>query len=100
MTPEELIAGWKGIVPGFDTTWHELGAVEVTISGADATATAPVDARHWIDGDIWRTVGIYHWDLTQIDGAWRVTRMELEMVHETGDRALVTTAMERAGQNG
>ena len=82
MTPEDLIAGWKGIVPGFDTTWHELGAVEVTISGADATATAPVDARHWIDGD------------------WRVTRMELEMVHETGDRALVTTAMERAGQNG
>lgn len=95
MTPAELMAGRRGIMPGFDATWHELGPVTVTIEGMTATATAFVDGRHWIGDEIWHPLGDYHWDLAQIDGDWRVTRMEFDMRREVGDRKLASKAMER-----
>ncbi|MEO1318922.1 MAG: nuclear transport factor 2 family protein, partial [Pseudomonadota bacterium] len=92
----ELMDAWRGIVPGFDATWHELGPVIVEIEGDRATATAFVDGRHWIGNRLWRPVGDYHWDLVRIDGEWRVTRMEFAMTQEIGDRALAAEATERA----
>lgn len=96
MTPAALMDAWRGIVPGFDATWHELGPVTVEIEGDRATATAFVDGRHWIGNRLWRPVGDYHWDLVRIDGEWRVTRMEFAMTEEIGDRALAAEATERA----
>jgi hypothetical protein len=97
MTPAELMAGWRGIVPGFDATFHELSDVRATITGTRATATAHVDGRHWIGTQLWRPIGTYHWDLEQsADGRWQVTRMVFTMTREIGDRALATQAMDRA----
>lgn len=96
MTPEDLMTAWRGIVPGFDATWHELGPVSVEIDGASAVATASVDGRHWIGDALWRPIGEYHWDIKQIEGEWRVTRMIFDMTEEIGDRALAAEAMERA----
>lgn len=96
MTPAELMDAWRGIVPGFDATWHELGPVRVTISGDTAEASAFVDGRHWIGDQLWRPVGTYHWDVARIDGEWLVTRMVFDMTQELGDRALAIEAMERA----
>lgn len=96
MTPAELMTAWRGIVPGFDATWHELGPVTVEIDGISATASASVDGRHWIADALWRPIGNYHWDVAQIDGEWRVTRMVFDMTQEIGDRALAAEAMERA----
>ncbi|MEM9813268.1 MAG: nuclear transport factor 2 family protein [Pseudomonadota bacterium] len=96
MSPAALMDAWRGIVPGFDATWHELGPVTVEIEGDRATATAFVDGRHWIGKRLWRPVGDYHWDLVRIDGEWRVTRMEFAMTEEIGDRALAAEATERA----
>lgn len=96
MTPGELMDAWRGIVPGFDATWHELGPVDARIDGDTATAEAAVDGRHWLDGQIWRPIGRYHWELSRIDGAWKVTRMTLALERELGDRGLAAQAMERA----
>ena len=96
MTPEALMTAWRGIVPGFDGTWHELSNVQATVNGDTATATAFVDGRHWIGDKLWRPVGNYNWDLVKIDGEWKVTRMQFAMTQEIGDRAVATEAMERA----
>jgi hypothetical protein len=96
MTPAELMAAWRGIVPGFDATWHELSDVRARVSGGTATATAAVDGRHWIGGALWRPIGTYEWDLAKLDGQWKVTRMVFRMTREVGDRALAAQAMERA----
>ncbi|MBO9450677.1 nuclear transport factor 2 family protein [Tropicibacter sp. R16_0] len=96
MTPADLMTAWKGIVPGFDATWHELGPVTVTVDGDMATAEAFVDARHWIGDDLWRPIGSYYWDVERVDNEWRVTRMEFDMTQELGDRGLAAQAMERA----
>lgn len=96
MTPAELMTAWRGIVPGFDTTFHELANVTVTVSGDTAIATADVDGRHWIGDQLWRPIGTYHWDLVQDDGTWKVTRMVFNMTQEIGSRDLAALAMERA----
>jgi SnoaL-like domain len=97
MTPAELMTGWRGIVPGFDATFHELTNVKATITGSTATATANVDGRHWIGDRLWRPIGTYHWDLTKnAQGRWQVTRMVFNMTQELGDRALAHEASQRA----
>lgn len=96
MTPAELMDGWRGIVPGFDATWHELADVRADVHEAEATATAHVDARHWIGTRLWRPIGTYHWTLRKLDGTWKVTSMRFAMTQEIGDRALAAEATERA----
>ena len=95
MTPSALMDAWRGIVPGFDATWHELGPVTVTVEGNTAAASAFVDGRHWIGEALRRPLGMYHWDVARIEGAWRVTRMKFDMTEEHGNRALAAKAMER-----
>jgi hypothetical protein len=96
MTPAELMTAWRGIVPGFDATFHELSEVSATVTGDRATATAFVDGRHWIGERLWRPVGHYHWTLAKVDGRWKVERMTFAMTQEIGDRALAAEAMQRA----
>lgn len=96
MAPAELMAAWRGIVPGFDATWHELSDVRARVSGNRATATAAVDGRHWLGNALWRPIGTYEWDLEKHDGQWKVTRMVFKMTREVGDRGLAAQAIERA----
>ncbi len=96
MTPAALMSAWRGIVPGFDATWHELSDVKASVNGERATATASVDGRHWIGAELWRPVGTYEWDLVKRDGRWQVTRMAFRMTQEIGSRDLAARAMERA----
>lgn len=96
MTPAQLMDNWRGIVPGFDATWHELRDVRAEVRGDDASATAHVDGRHWIGERLWRPIGTYHWTLRKQGGAWKVTSMRFAMTQEIGDRALATEASERA----
>jgi hypothetical protein len=96
MTPAELVTAWRGIVPGFDATWHEIDPVAVTVDGAEARATTSVDGRHWIGERVWRPIGRYDFRLAKIDGAWRVTSMALTVTEEQGERALVDLARDRA----
>lgn len=96
MTPAELMTAWRGIVPGFSATWHELSNVKATVNGNKASATAFVDGRHWLDGQLWRPVGNYNWDLEKLGGQWKVTRMQFAMTQEIGSRDVATKAMEVA----
>jgi SnoaL-like domain len=95
MTPAELMTAWRGIVPGFDGTWHELSNVKAEVRGDLATASAFVDGRHWIGDKLWRPVGNYYWELAKMDGQWKVTKMTFDMTQEIGDRAVATMAMDK-----
>lgn len=96
MTPAELMTAWRGIVPGFDATWHEISDVKARVFGDKAEASAFVDGRHWIGDKLWRPVGTYQWLLAKQGGTWKVTHMTFSMTQEIGDRAVATEATERA----
>ncbi|MCU0648619.1 MAG: nuclear transport factor 2 family protein [Gemmatimonadaceae bacterium] len=95
-TPAALMDAWRGIVPGFDATRHELSDVRVRLSDTTAVATAHVDGRHWLGARIWRPVGRYVWSLRKVDARWQVTEMTFVLEREFGDRALASEAMARA----
>lgn len=95
MTPTALMEAWRGLVPGFDATRHELKEVDAKVRGDEAIATAFVDARHWIGGALWRPIGTYSWRLSRIDGRWKVTAMTFAMTQEAGDRSLAQIAAKR-----
>ncbi len=95
-TPAALMDAWRGLVPGFDATRHELRSVEARVQGDAAEATALVDGRHWIGEALWRPIGVYRWSLSKIGGRWKVKAMTFAMTREIGDRGLVALAAERA----
>ena len=95
-TPAALMDAWRGLVPGFDATRHELLDVEARIDGDVAEATARVDARHWIGDALWRPIGLYRWTLERLGGRWKVTAMTFVLTQEVGDRGLVAMAADRA----
>lgn len=95
-TPAELMQAWRGILPGFDATRHELRDVQARVDGSTAIATAAVDARHWIGAALWRPIGRYSWALSKRAGRWEVTSMTFTLTRELGDRALAEVATARA----
>lgn len=96
MGPAELMTAWRGIVPGFDATWHEISDLQVKVAGDRATASSKVDGRHWLGDQVWRPIGRYDFEFVRQGGAWKVTRMTLTVTEERGDRKLVDQARERA----
>jgi len=96
MTPAELMTSWRGIVPGFDATWHEISNIEVQVNGATATANSDVDGRHWLGERLWRPIGRYEFRLAKQGEQWKVTHMTFLMTREEGERALVQEAQARA----
>ncbi len=95
-TAAALMDAWRALVPGFDATRHEIRAVEASVEGDAAQATALVDARHWIGEALWRPIGFYRWSLAKSSARWQVTAMTFAMTQEIGDRGLVAVAAERA----
>ena len=96
---DEIIAQWSGFLPGFDKTLH-LVTNHAILESTDTTAVAEADfqAIHRIDRTMWVLMGHYRYDLTRVDGAWKVSRLVMTHTHETGDRGLVSQAAERAGR--
>ncbi|MFT7772234.1 nuclear transport factor 2 family protein [Roseateles sp.] len=93
-TPD-LLAAWRGLVPGFDATLHELGPVQVELDAGQALASAEVEARHWLDGELWTLRGSYRWPLRLGAQGWRVTGMTFLLSQEQGDRGLCARAQAR-----
>lgn len=94
---EELVAGWAGFLPGFDSTHHMVANHTVTsIDGDSASAEADFIATHRIEDGLWTLGGRYSYELKRSDDRWLVTSLTMTALWETGDRGLVGTASERA----
>lgn len=93
----ELVAGWAAFLPGFDVTHHMVTNHAITaINEAEAQAEADFTATHRIDDALWVLGGRYSYDLEQTGDRWVVTSLTMTALWETGDRALVAVAAERA----
>ncbi|WP_419909895.1 nuclear transport factor 2 family protein [Hoeflea sp.] len=96
---DELIAGWSGFLPGFDSTHHMVTNHTITAMTDDsATAEADFTATHRIDDGLWTLGGRYSYELKQANDRWVVTSMTMTALWETGDRGLVGVAGERAAK--
>lgn len=99
LAADEVIAQWSSFLPGFDRTLHLVTNHTIVATDEDgATAEADFQATHRIGTDMWVLMGHYRYELVKVAGDWKVQAMTMDWTHETGDRALVAKAAERAKQ--
>lgn len=102
-TREDLIGGWRRLLPGFTRTCHVIGVPAVTVSGETAHAAASVVAWHFIKQpelagrDCWLVGGCYEIGFEKIDGSWHIASLTLARAWAEGNLDLPAIAGERAG---
>ncbi|PZF82041.1 nuclear transport factor 2 family protein [Jiangella anatolica] len=96
----EVVARWRGLLPGFDATQHLTGPVLVHPGGRRTTTVRGY--HHLADGDSRSTWMVAGWYDIRVDDAGRVAAITLHTSYEEGDRALVEAATARcaAGAGG
>ncbi len=86
----ELMKRWAGFLPGFDTTYHELSNLQVSLQEQDAAATVDFTASHWLGTDgFWAVSGRYDFVLIKRDGNWLITSVKVTGTGEQGSRDLL-----------
>ncbi len=101
LSPREILSGWKGLLPGFDHTHHQIGNLEIEDDGDRATARCYVTATHVIadamGGSVWTVVGRYSLSLRR-DEMWRLNGTVFHFKYQDGNTGLPALASERASQ--
>jgi hypothetical protein len=103
-TREELIGGWRKLLPGFTRTCHVIGVPAVTLSGDTAQAAASVVAWHFVrepelaGRDCWLVGGCYEIGFAKIDGVWHIASLTLARAWAEGNLDLPGIAGERAAR--
>ncbi len=97
ITPIEITAGWKTVLPGFTHTHHQIGNFVTEINGNKAHSFCYGTATHYLEdegGNIWTVVGSYDFDLEKIESEWKVTTMTFNYKYQDGNGNLIQKAIE------
>lgn len=101
LAPIEILTGWKGLLPGFDSTHHQLGPLETVIDGNTANVSTYVTATHQIagaeGGELWTVYGRYQLKLVDDEG-WKLSSLVFNFKFLTGNPDLPKIAQSRANQ--
>ena len=95
LAPEDIINSWKGILPGFEHTHHQLGNFLSDVNGNQATVSCYGTATHYLadeNGSIWIVVGTYDFELVKEDN-WKISKMKFNYRYQDGNANLVEKAM-------
>jgi hypothetical protein len=90
---DELIARWRGLLPGFDATQHLTGPVLLTRDGHPGVrADTHVRGYHHLGGETWGVHG--HYVARVVDG--RISELTLQVFYQEGNQELTAAATGRA----
>lgn len=97
---DELVARWRGLLPGFEATHHLLGPVRVTGEQVEAHVRAYHRIADADGGPLWRVAGHYVAGLARDGAGWRITAFRLDTHFQDGNLDLPAAALARvaAGQ--
>jgi hypothetical protein len=101
---DDLLAGWRGTLPGFQATQHLLGNHTITVSGNTARALVYFVAHHTLPNNAaeadWTLGGYYEYQLAKNAQGWKVTSMKANGLWGEGNMGLIQMATDRvkAGQ--
>ena len=99
LTSKQIIDAWKGFLPGFERTHHQLSKFEVSENGDEAEAHFYGKADHFIGKEIWTVEATYDAGLTKTGGDWKVSRLKLNLLSQSGNTGLPGLAGQRVSNN-
>jgi SnoaL-like domain len=90
----DLVARWRAMSEGLDTTQHLITGILPTIEGDTVTAVANLVAVHRRDGapgdPLWTVGGTYRFSLRRADRSWVIDGLSLRVAWVTGNQAVIT----------
>ncbi|HEV2801834.1 MAG TPA: nuclear transport factor 2 family protein [Pyrinomonadaceae bacterium] len=93
LSPTAIVESWKGVLPGFRSTHHQIGNFKVKVEGDRAEANFSGLALHYLNGETWTVVGTYDFSLVKgKSGEWAVERMKLNLQKQDGNLQLPALA--------
>jgi hypothetical protein len=99
LTPNQIITAWKSILPGFESTHHQLGNFITEVNGETATVFCYGTATHYLSdekGNIWTVVGSYNFVLKKLNDQWKITSMKFNYKYQDGNTSLPEKAIKNA----
>lgn len=102
-TPQAIVDSWKGLLPGFEHTQHDLSNFEVSIRRDEADVSHYGTAWHYLPneegGDVWKVVGTYDHHLVKRNERWKVDQMRFNLKFMDGNVDLPRFARERLSEH-
>jgi hypothetical protein len=99
LSSRQIIDSWKGVMPGFDKTHHQLGNYLTEGDSLVHKVFCYGTATHYLANEsgnnIWTVVGSYDFQLKKYDGVWRVTMMKFNLKYIDGNKQLPVMAQAR-----
>ncbi len=98
LTPEQITDNWKGILPGFTHTHHQLGNFLTNVNENQAVVFFYGTATHYLPddkGNVWTVVGSYNLELEKIKGRWRIVKMKFNFKYQDGNTDLPQKAINK-----
>ena len=99
LAPTAITTAWKQLLPGFDSTNHELSDFKVSANDNTATVTNSGHATHYltVDGHIetWIVDGDYLFELTKQGENWEISAMKFTVKNISGNMKLPELAAQK-----
>jgi hypothetical protein len=90
----KIIEAWKGFLPGFDLTHHQVSQFKVDEQDGIIKVHFFGKADHFINNDSWMVEGTYDVELISAADNFRVNKFKFNFQKQTGDTTLPQRAME------
>lgn len=95
ITSQKIVENWKGVLPGFQSTHHQIGNFQIEVKGDKAEAKFSGLALHYLNSQTWTVVGTYEFALAKkSNGEWAVEKMKLNLQKQAGNLELPAQAIE------
>jgi hypothetical protein len=95
ITPSaKIIEAWKGFLPGFDNTHHQISGFKVDQQNDIALVHFFGKADHFIGKDTWAVAGTYDMELAKSDNDWKVVKFKFNLLQQSGNTELPQKAAE------
>jgi hypothetical protein len=95
--PNEIIASWKGLLPGFERTIHQPHNFAVWVAGDRASATLDAIATHFLQtesgANFWTVFVGYDTEFIKQGDHWKLARIDVSLYQQAGNTGLPQLAI-------
>ena len=97
-SPDEILNGWKALLPGFERTIHQIHNEAIWVAGNRATATLDAIATHYLNNDYWTVFVGYDTEFIKEQNTWKLARIDLSLYDQAGNQLLAQQAIKNVEQ--